>query len=94
MGLIPTAFPAKLFHISVGIFFTFLGFVHDAEIVRQVVGGMGILLVICKGIIMFMPLMWGASPLHGPIEITCLVAGVLSIFAAKYLRSGTEAGGG
>ena len=92
-GLISTAFPADLFHISVGIFFACLSFIHDAEVVRQVVGGMGVLLVMGKGIIIFIPLMWGDSPLHGPIEITCLVAGVLSIVAARFLRSGTTAEG-
>ncbi len=86
-GLIPTAFPADLFHASAGAFFAYLGFLQrDAQVVRQVVGGMGVLLVIGKGIILFIPLVWGQAPFHGPIEITCFVAGVLSILAARYLQ--------
>ena len=85
-GLIPTAFPADLFHASVGAIFAYLGFLQqDAEIVRQVVSGMGVLLLVVKVIIIFLPLVWGESILHGPIELTCLVAGVLNIVAARYL---------
>ena len=87
-GLISTAFPAEFFHASVGAIFAYLGFLQpDAEVVRQGVGGMGILLLVVKVVVIFLPLLWGGSLLHGPIELTCLVAGVLSIFAAKYLRS-------
>ena len=85
-GPIPTAFPADLFHASVGAFFALLGFLQrDAEALRQVIGGMGVLLVIGKGIILFILLAWGEAPFHGPIEITCFIAGVLSILAARHL---------
>jgi hypothetical protein len=92
-GLIPTAFPADFFHASVGAIFAYLGFLQrDAQVVRQVVGGMGILLLVVKVVVIFLPLLWGGSLLHGPIELTCLVAGVLSIFAARYLRSDAAIG--
>jgi hypothetical protein len=93
-GLIPTAFPAEFFHASVGAIFAYLGFLQpDAGVVRQGVGGMGILLLVVKTFIIFLPMLWGESILHGPIELTCLVAGVLSIVAARYLRNGASAGG-
>jgi hypothetical protein len=92
-GVIPTAFPADFFHAGVGAIFVYLGFLQrDVEVVRQVVGGLGILLLTVKAVVIFLPLLWGESLLHGPIELTCLVAGVLSIFAAKYLRSDAATG--
>ncbi len=92
-GLIPTALPADFFHAGVGTIFAYLGFAQrDAEVVRLMVGGMGVLLLVSKGTIILLPLAWGETPLHGPIEITCLLAGVLSIFAAKHLRGDTMAG--
>lgn len=93
-GIMPTDFPADFFHAGVGAIFAYLGFLQqDAEIVRHVVGGMGVLLLVVKAIVIFAPLGWGESPLHGPIEITCLVVGVLSVFAARYLQADGAAGG-
>lgn len=94
-GIVPTKVPAEIFHAGVGAMFAYLGFLQrDAEIVRTVVGGMGILLVVLKAIVFVLPLLLGESPLWGPIEITCLVIGVLSVLASRYLREDGTAGGG
>ncbi len=94
-GIVPTNAPTEIFHAGVGTIFAYLGFLQrDPEIVRTVVGGMGILLVVVKAIVFVLPLLWGESPLRGPIEITCLVVGVLSVFAGRYLREDGTAGGG
>ncbi len=88
-NLIETVLPTDLFHMAVGILFTYLGFLQrDVEVVRKVVGGMGVLLLVVKGAVILTPLLWGGAPLHGPIEITCLVVGLLSVLAARYSRDG------
>jgi len=52
------------------------------------VGGLGVLLVVVKAIIIATPLTWGGPVKHDPIEITCLVLGITSILAAGYLTDG------
>jgi hypothetical protein len=74
------------YHAGVGLLFLYVGFLlKDTTIVRQMVGGLGVLLVAVKAITILSPLTWGGHALHGPIEVTCLVVGVSSIFAARYL---------
>ena len=74
------------YHAGVGLLFLSVGFLlKDTTIVRQMVGGMGVLLLTVKAITILTPLTWGGHVLHGPIEFTCLVVGVTSILAAKYL---------
>lgn len=81
---IPTAF----FHGGVGFLFLYVGFLHkDEAFVRQMVGGLGALMLLVKAIMIVTPLTWGGHLLHGPIEITCLVVGVGSIAAAQFLHS-------
>ncbi len=90
VGVISTVRPTDLFHLAVGILFAYLGFLQrDTEVVRQVVGGMGVLLLLVKGTVILAPLLWGEPPFHGPIEITCLVVGLLSILVARYSRDRT-----
>ena len=88
--IISTAWPTDFFHATVGGIFTYLGFLQrDTEVVREAVGGMGLLLLLIKGVTILAPfLLWGETPLHGPIEITCLVAGGFSVLAARYLPDG------
>ncbi|MBV9454455.1 MAG: hypothetical protein JOZ19_10100 [Rubrobacter sp.] len=65
-----------LFHAVVGGIFTYLGFLQrDTEVVREAVGGMGLLLLLIKGVTILSPLLWGGPLLRRPIEITCLMAG-------------------
>jgi hypothetical protein len=64
---------------------------QEAASVRQMVGGLGVLLVVVKVITIVTPLTWGGPPKHGPIEITCLVLGITSILAARYLKDGGSA---
>ncbi len=81
--------PANLFHLAVGITFACLGFfLRDAQTVRLTVGGIGTLLVLGKAIILVIPLLLGRASFHLPIEVTCLVIGLLSVLAARYLRNG------
>ncbi len=74
------------YHAGVGALYAYVGFVQrDAESARLMIGGLGVLLLLVKGVTIVAPLLWGGSALHGPIEVTCLVVGISSILAAKYL---------
>ncbi len=80
---------ANFYHAGVGLLFLYVGFwLRDHATIRQMVGGLGVLLVVVKTITIATPLTWGGPAKHGPIEITCLVVGFLSILAARYLRDG------
>lgn len=88
------ALATNFYHVAVGSFFIYAGFLQrDAEDIRSIVGGLGTLLLLVKGATIVLSLLFSASPLYGPIEISCLVVGLLSILAARYLRDGTPAGG-
>ncbi len=80
---------ASFYHAGVGLLFLCVGFwLRDPATVRQMVGGLGVLLIVVKAITIMTPLTWGGPAKHGPIEITCLVVGILSILAARYLKGG------
>ena len=86
---------AIFYHVGVGLLFIYVGFwLRDAVSVRQMVGGLGVLMVVVKTITVFTPLAWGGPPEHGPIEVTCLVVGISSILAARYLPDYRRSGGG
>lgn len=77
------------YHAGVGLLFLYVGFSRlEAVTVRQMVGGLGVLMIVVKVITIATPLMWGGPPQHGPVEVTCLVVGVSSILAARYLKDG------
>jgi len=44
------------------------------------------MLLLVKGVTIAATFLWSWAPLLGPIEVTCLVVGLLSVFAARYLR--------
>ncbi len=46
------------------------------------------LLLVVKVPTILVPLLWGEALLLSPIEVTCLVVGLLSGQDAKYLRDG------
>lgn len=77
------------YHAGVGLLFLYVGFSRlEAVTVRQMVGGLGVLLVVVKTITIVTPLTWGGPPQHGPVEVTCLVLGISSILAARHLKDG------
>jgi hypothetical protein len=83
----------NFYHMVVGAFFVYLGFLQrDTEIVRQVVGGIGVLLVFAMGSAVVVLLLLSENlllVLLEPIEVVYLVLGISSILAAKYLPSST-----
>ncbi len=86
---------ALFFHIGVGLLYFYVGFwLGDAQSVRLMVGGLGVLLVMVKIITILLPLGWGGPPEHGAVEITCLVVGISSILAARYLPDHRRSGRG
>ncbi len=77
---------AAFYHAGVALLFAYAGFLQrDSEAIRQIVGGLGVLLLVVKAVTIVTPLTWGGPPQHGPIEITCLVVGLASVLAARYL---------
>ncbi len=80
---------ASFYHAGVSLLFLYVGFgLRDTTTIRQMIGGLGVLLVAVKTITIATPLTWGGPAKHGPVEITCLVLGVISILAAWYLKDG------
>jgi hypothetical protein len=74
------------YHAGVGLFFLLIGYSRlGATYIRQIVGGLGVLLVLVKGVTILVSWLLPTRYLHGPIEITCLILGVASILAARYL---------
>ena len=80
-------FPSGIYHVVIGLLFGYVGFfVRDLEAVRQTVGRLGVLLLIVKVATILVPLLWEEHLHWGSIEVTCLVVGITSILAARYLR--------
>ena len=79
--------PTSVYHLSMGLLFAYVGlFVRGRETVRRMIGGLGVLLLVVKGVTIFVPLLWGGYPLWGTMEVTCLVLGIGSVLAAGFLR--------
>ncbi len=90
-GVLNWQFPSGLYHVAVGLFFAYVGFfVRDPETARQMVGGLGVLLLVVKVATILVPLLWEEHLHWGIIEVTCLVVGITSILVARYLRSPSQ----
>lgn len=76
------------FHVSVGLMFVYVGFLHpDDEVLRPVVGGLGVLLIASKAVVVGIGLLIGDEhDLLNPIEVVCLVVGIGSVLAAALLK--------
>ena len=50
-----------------GAIFAHLGFFQrDTMVVRGVIGGMGVLVLLVKGVVILAPLLWGKPHFHAP----------------------------
>ena len=78
----------SFFHVSVGLMFVYVGFLHrDAEVLRSVVGGLGVLMTLGKAVIIGTSLLFGDEhDLFHPLEVICVVVGIGSILAAALLK--------
>jgi hypothetical protein len=77
---------AIYYHAGVGLFFLLVGFSRlEITYVRQMVGGFGVLLVAIGGTAILATWLSPMRYLHGPIEITSVIAGLASVLAARYL---------
>ncbi len=82
---------SSFYHMGVELLFAYAGFWQgDTAAVRQIVGGLGVLLLVVKPVTVLAALVWTGRLEHGPVEITCLVLGVGSILAARYLPDETR----
>ena len=87
-------YPSGSYHVALGLLFGYAGFfVRNREAVRQLIGGLGVLVLVVNGLYIPVPLLWGGHPLWGPIEVSCLIVGIVSVLAAKFLRDPPPAGG-
>ena len=86
-GLLGWNPPASVFHLFVGLLYLCAAFLlKEVLYVHQMVGGLGVLLVVTKMVTILSPALLGDEALHGPIEITCLVLGFTSILAAWFVK--------
>ena len=77
MGSLSWQYPSGIYHVSIGLIFGYVGFfMRDLEAVRQIVGGLGVLLLVIKVATILTPLLWEEHLHWGPIEVTCLVVGI------------------
>lgn len=77
-----------------GVLFAYAGFLQrDTATVRQIVGGLGVLLLLIKAATVLAALVVYGRFEHGPVEVTCLLLGTGSVLAARYLRDGEPRGG-
>lgn len=91
MGGLSWQFPSGIYHASIGLIFGYVGFfMRDLEAVRQMVGGLGVLLLVVKVATILVPLLWQEHLQWGPVEVTCLLVGITSILASRYLRSPSQ----
>ncbi|QIN78389.1 hypothetical protein GBA65_07470 [Rubrobacter marinus] len=83
------------YHVGVGLLFAYAGFLQrDVATVRHMVGGLGVLLLVVKLASFPIGVAWFGSFDRGPFEATCLVLGLGSVLAARYLSDGTQSSGG
>ena len=79
-------FASVSYHAGADLFFLLVGFSRlGTATVRQMVGGLGVLLALVNGAAVLVTWLLPIEYLHGPIEITGLVVGVASILASRYL---------
>jgi hypothetical protein len=78
---------ASLFyHAGLGLLFFYVGFSRlEASTVRQMVGGLGGLLLVVTAVVTFVSWLLPTEYLHGPLEISYLILGLASFLAARYL---------
>ncbi len=74
------------YHAGVGVLFGYAAFFErDAVTVRRIVGGLGVLVLAIKSVTVLITVLVHGVFEHGPVEVTCLVLGIGSILAARYL---------
>ncbi len=90
VGILGWALPASVYHLGVGLLFAYPGFrKEDGDTACWMVGGLGVLLLVVKVPTILAPLLWGEALLLSSIEVSCLVVGILSVLAARYLPDET-----
>lgn len=78
----------SFFHVSLGLMFVYVGSLHrDAEVIRFVVRGLGVLLIMGKAVVIGTGLLLGdRHNLFHPIEVVCVVVGIGSVLVAAFLE--------
>lgn len=78
----------SFFHLAVGVLFVYLSlWQRDRDVVRTVIGGMGVLLLLSKGAVVAIVVLVGSGePLFGSVEVVCFTVGFLSVIVARLGR--------
>ncbi len=75
-------------HLGVGMLFAYFGFfTRDTGAMRLFVGGMGILLLVSKVYLFGVHWLAGEPPSASITAVVCLLVGISSILAARYLHA-------
>ncbi len=81
------AWAPSLYHLCLGLIFGYTGFfVRERNTVLNIVQGLGVLMVVVKGITLLSLLLIGQAIQWGTVEVSCFIVGIGSILAARYLR--------
>ena len=76
---------AAFYHLFLALLFGYVGFfAPNHGHVRQMVMGLGVLVLLVKATEILLSWSFSGRVLHGPVEITCLMVGITSILAARY----------
>ncbi len=89
-GIFGLDVPVNVMHLFVGLIYGYVGFwANETAAVRTLMGGMGLLLLLGKGLLIAGDLWSGHNAFSSVTEVVCLVVGLTSILAAKYSPAGT-----
>ena len=90
-GIFGLDVPVNVMHLFAGLIYSYVGFWrNETGAARTLVGGMGLLLLLGKGLLIASDLLIGHNAFSPVTEVVCLVVGLTSILAAKYLPGGAS----
>ena len=79
----------SFYHAALGIMFLYVGFLErDRDSVRLEVGGLGVIVLVSKSLMILALLLAFGYLEHSPMAVTCFVVGISSLLAARYLPDG------
>ncbi len=86
---------AVIYHLGLGLLFAYVGFLAPNHgHVRRMVMGLGVLVLGVKALMVLAVWVGYGHLEHGPVAVTCLVVGISSILAARYIPDDHDGGGG
>ncbi len=85
----------NFYHAGLALLFGYVGFFGaNHGYVRRMVMGLGVLVLGVKALMVLAEWVGYGHFEHGPVAVTCLVVGIASILAARYIPDDHDGGGG